>query len=410
MTIDIIEKEPDPEKACCMNKTSSLSLVVAFFGFVLVGLTGGVGGVLLPSLSAFYHVDNAVIGLLFILFSTGYFLSALNSGLLLGRLNLRRFLLLATVIVTIGIFGFSLEPSFVLVLVAEFLIGWGMGMLETGLNVYITAQPRHATLLNYLHAFYGVGALLGPIGASVLLAVRWGWNSVYLFLGALSLVLLLGFAAITAFKLPNSEREEDEEPVAGNALRAAFMQPTVWIAACFLLVYVGVEISLGNWSFTFLLNARQQGTLIAGWIVSGYWIGLTLGRFVVQRSAERFGVSNRKLMYACALGCALGLLAIWLLPNSIVAAIGFLFIGFSIGPIYPLTVAVTPRLVPARLAASVIGILVSLSIIGGAFFPWIAGILLQVVGMWSLLPYVLALTALMIALWWSLTHLSTKIS
>jgi fucose permease len=392
-----------------MRKTSSLALAVAFFGFVLVGLSGGATGVLLPSLSAFYHVDNAIIGLLFIVFSAGYFLSALNSGPLVERLNLRRFLLLATLLIAAGHFGFSLEPPYVLALAAQFLIGWGMGMLETGLNVYITAQPRHATLLNYLHAFFGVGSLLGPIGASLLLAVHWGWNSVYLFLGGLSLVLLLGFVVITAFKLPDSERGKDEEPVVGNALRVAFSQPAVWFAACFLLVYVGVEVSLGNWSYTFLLNARQQGTLAAGWIVSGYWIGLTLGRFVVQRSAERFGVSNRRLMYACTLGCAIGLLAIWLLPNGVMAAVGFLFVGFSIGPIYPLTVAVTPRLVPARLAASVIGILISLSIIGGAFFPWVAGVLLQAVGMWSLLPYALVLTALMIALWWNLTRRSAKI-
>lgn len=392
-----------------MKKTSSLSLVVAFFGFVLVGISGGAAGVLLPSLSAFYHVDNAVIGLLFILSSTGYFLAALNGGLLVERLGLRRFLLLGTIIVAVGVFGFSLEPPFALALVAEFLIGWGIGMQETGLNVYITAQPRHATLLNYLHAFYGVGALIGPIGASVLLAIHWGWNSVYLFLGGLSLVLLLGFVAITAFKLPESEHKENEKSVEGNALRAALAYPAVWLAAFFLLVYVGVEVSLGNWSYTFLLNARQQGTVTAGWIVSGYWLGLTLGRFVLQRIAERFGVSNRRLMYACMLSCALGLFVIWFLPSGLMAGIGFLWVGFSIGPIYPLTVAITPRLVPIRLAASVIGFLISLSMIGLAFFPWVAGVLLQVVGMWSLLPYTIALTALMIVLWWSLAHRSPKI-
>ena len=391
-----------------MKKTSSLSLVVAFFGFVLVGISGGAAGVLLPSLSAFYHVDNAVIGLLFILSSTGYFLAALNGGLLVERLGLRRFLLLGTVIVAIGVFGFSLEPPFALALVAEFLIGWGIGMQETGLNVYITAQPHHATLLNYLHAFYGVGALIGPIGASVLLAIRWGWNSVYLFLGGLSLVLLLGFMAITAFKLPESEHKENEKPGEGNALRASLAYPAVWLAAFFLLVYVGVEVSLGNWSYTFLLNARQQGTVTAGWIVSGYWLGLTLGRFVLQRVAERLGVSNRRLMYACMLGCAFGLFVIWFLPSGLMAAIGFLLVGFSIGPIYPLTVAITPRLVPIRLAASVIGFLISLSMIGLAFFPWVAGVLLQVVGMWSLLPYTIALTALMIVLWWSLARRSAK--
>ena len=62
---------------------------LAFFGFVLIGLNSGANGVLLPSLSAFYHVGDAVIGLLFLVSSLGYFLSALGSGLLTERLGLR---------------------------------------------------------------------------------------------------------------------------------------------------------------------------------------------------------------------------------------------------------------------------------------------------------------------------------
>jgi fucose permease len=33
---------------------------------------------------------------------------------------------------------------------------------------------KNAALLNYLHAFYGTGALLGPVIASAILAMRWG--------------------------------------------------------------------------------------------------------------------------------------------------------------------------------------------------------------------------------------------
>src|SRR5712692_4734044 len=71
-----------------------LPVGLAFFGFALVGTNGGANGVLLPSLSAFYHVGDAVIGLLFLVSSLGYFLSALSSGLLTERLGLRWLLVL----------------------------------------------------------------------------------------------------------------------------------------------------------------------------------------------------------------------------------------------------------------------------------------------------------------------------
>ncbi len=100
-------------------------------------------------------------------------------------------------------------------------------------------------------------------------------------------------------------------------------------------------------------------------------------------------------------------LVIWLVPLAATATLGFCFTGFSLGPIYPLTVAITPKLVPARIGPSAIGLLVSVSILGLALFPWVAGILAQSIGIWSLLPYMLALTIVMFGAWHSLTRYAT---
>jgi len=382
------------------SPSPSLRLPVgfAFFGFVIIGINGGANGILLPSLSAFYHVGDATIGLLFLVSSMGYFLSALSSGLLAERLGLRWILLIGTAGFLLGASGFGLELPFVVLLFARLLLGFGVGLIETGLNIYITALPRSTALLNYLHAFYGVGALIGPIVASEILALQWGWNSVYLLMAALSLPLLLGFGLLFSSASTTPTLEEGGQPAKGNVLSAALKLPIIWLAALFLLVYVGVEVSLGNWSYSFLLD-RHAGTVLAGWIVSGYWFGLTLGRFTLQNFAERLGVGTKGLMYACIVGVGIGLLLIWFVPFSAVAALGFCFIGYSLAPIYPLTVAITPKLVPARVAPSAIGLLVSISILGLAFFPWLAGILAQATGIWTLLPFTLALIIVMLVLW-----------
>lgn len=383
-------------------KTSSTQSLCApigltFFGFVLIGLNSGANGVLLPSLSAFYHVGDAVIGLLFVVSSLGYFLSALGSGLLTERLGLRWLLGLGTGILLLGMLGFAFQLPFVLLLVARLCLGFGVGIIETGFNIYVSALPRHTVLLNYLHAFYGVGALVGPLLASWILALLWGWNIVYVLLAALSLPLFIGI--ILLLHTPVASESKDEPSARGNVLGATLKLPVVWMAAIFLLVYVGVETSVGNWSYSFLLADRSEGTVVAGWIVSGYWLGLTLGRFLIQRQAERMGVGTAALMYACILGIVLGVLLIWLVPFGVAAAIGFCFIGLSVAPIYPVMVALVPRLVPARLGPSVIGVLVSVSIIGLAVFPWAAGILAQVLGLWTLLPYVLVLAIVLLAFW-----------
>ncbi|MFL5653252.1 MAG: MFS transporter [Ktedonobacteraceae bacterium] len=383
------------------RSTSSLSpsVCLAFFGFVLIGIIGGANGILLPSMGAFYHIGDAILGLLFLVSSLGYFLSALSSGLLTERLGLRWLLGLGSATLLLGLLGFGLRLPFVPLLLARLLIGLGVGIIETGFNVFVTALPRHTLLLNYLHAFYGVGALVGPLLASTILALSWEWNTVYLLLGGLSLPLVLGIGILFDFSRSEPPASEDEPAVAGNVLSSTLKLPVVWIAAIFLLVYVGVEVNIGNWSYSFLLEARHQGTVLAGWIVSGYWLGLTLGRFTLQALAERLGLSTRALMYACLMGIVIALLLVWLLPFGATAALGFFFTGFSLAPIYPLTVAIIPKLVPARLGPSAIGLLVSVSIIGLALFPWAAGVLAQVVGIWTLLPYTLGLTIVLVGVW-----------
>jgi fucose permease len=340
-----------------------------------------------------------VIGLLFLVSSLGYFLSSLICGLLTERLGLRWLLGLGTGVWLLGTLGFVLQPPFALLLIARLCAGIGIGIVETGFNIYISALPRRMVLLNYLHAFFGVGALVGPLLATGILALLWGWNMIYAVLAALSLLLLGGILLLLGKPASEKGTRVEQAHTQGNVLGATLALPIVWLAALFLLIYVGVETCAGSWAYSFLLEDRAQSTLTAGWIVSGYWLGLTLGRFLIQRQAERMGMGVAALMYACMGGVVIGLLLIWLVPLGVVAALGFCFLGFSLAPIYPLTVAIVPKLVPQRLGPSAISLLVSVSIIGIALFPWIAGILAQVQGIWTLLPYTLALTVVMLAFW-----------
>lgn len=389
-------------------KQSYLRMGIAFFGFALIGANGGAAGVVLPSLSSYYQVDKSVVGLLFLASSTGYFLSAFSSSLLLEKLGPRRFLMMGALTFLLGTLTIGLKPPFVAILATRLFLGFGIAIIETGLNAYVVALPRNTSLLNSLHAFYGAGALFGPVVAAAILAMNLGWNSVYLTWTLLSLPLLLGFAIVFNHQLPVASTRKEEEAATGNVLTAALRLPVVWWASLFLLLYVGIEVSLGNWSYSFLVEGRHQQVLLSSLTVSGYWLGLTLGRFTLSNIAERLGIGNAGLIYSCMAGIVIGVLIIWLFPFEVAAAIGFCFIGYSLGPIYPTTVALMPDLVPSRLVSSAIGFLVSMSILGIAVFPWLAGILAQSIGIWSLLPFTIVLTVSMLLFWWIIFRGSTK--
>lgn len=369
---------------------------VSFFAFILIGLNDSALGILLPSISAHYQLDKATVSLLFPTSSAGYLTAALASGPLLARLGRRAMLGLGAAVFALAALLIATQPPFALLLLAFFGVGFGVAIIDAGLNAYIASLPRSVGLLNYLHAFYGVGALLGPVVVSAILAAAWRWSATYLVWAMLAVVVAVGFALLFE---PRAAAPHDAATGATgtSVLRAALRLPVAWICALFLFIYVGTEVSLGSWSYSLLTENRHISALYAAWMVSGYWLGLTLGRVTLARVADRIG--SRRLIEFCLGGAFLGALLVWVAPVGAVAALGLWFTGFSLGPLFPTTIAVLSELAPQRLQQSAIGLAASLGSMGGAAFPFIAGNLAQGVGLWTLLPFALALTLLMVATW-----------
>ncbi len=384
-----------------------MSITLAFLTFILIGANDGAFGVLLPNLQQQYHVDKAVISLLFLCGTLGYFIASLNNGFLMTTLGNQRTLMLGTFLFICGVGILILVPPFALILLAFCFIGCGAATLDAGLNSYVVQLPNSTVQLNYLHFFYGIGALLGPIIASAILAIHWHWNITYMLWSAYSLLILLGLGLFFRERTKTStiSQQNEEATAQDHRLSVTLKRRVVWIAAFFLLTYVGTEVSIGNWSYSFLTEQRQSVPLLAGWIVSGYWLGLSLGRLFMGHVGARIG--NQRLIQLCLAGVVVGLLLLWLVPVQIVGAFGLCLTGFSLGPIFPTTIALMPSFVSRRMVPTAIGFLASLGSMGAAFFPWLAGNLAQYLGLWSLLPYVIVLTIVMSGLWFLLQRQPT---
>ena len=81
-----------------------------------------------------------------------------------------------------------------------------------------------------------------------------------------------------------------------------------------LALYVGLELSVGNWGFSYLVQTRALPHSLAGYAVSGYWLGLTLGRFLISPFAARAGLSTASLIYPCLAGVTAAATVAWLAP------------------------------------------------------------------------------------------------
>ena len=386
-----------PQPRAVRPPVERVRIGIAFGAIALMGVAAGATGVLLPEQMAEYGVDKATIGLTFLAFSVGYIATATANGVLLHRLGVRRHLALGTLAALAAAIALTVPAGFALLLAGQVVIGLGMGMLDAGLNSYLSTLERSTALLNFHHAFFGVGALIGPLAAAGLIDRGLSWH---VFFGLFAVAMVAQFAALAAYPRSGQVDATGERPRLGVALRLV----VVLVLAAFLGVYVGVEASVGNWAFSYLTEDRGQAVLAAGWAVSGYWAGLTLGRLTLNAAAERVGLSVARLTAVCIGGVGVASLAVWLLPSTAAATVSLVVLGFFLGPLFPTTIAVVPRLVRADLVDTAIGILVATSIAGGATLPLLVGVSAQHFGLWSMLPWAAAGAAGMGVLWWRIAR------
>lgn len=381
------------------------SVVVAYVAFVLTGVSASVGSVVLPAQIADYDVDRSTIGLTFFTFSAGFFVAGATTGWLMERLGTRAALVAGSVAYVGGALVMAARPSFATLVVVQLLAGYGTGIVESVLQAYLAGLPSQTARLNLLHGFFGVGALIGPLAATWVLD-RTEWTVVWLLLGLLAVPVAVAYAAtfpdrsVAQPEVGSGGPDVPATPLSGARLIAATArEPGVVLAAVFLTVYVGLEMGVGNWGVNYLVEHHDLSTGLAGGSVSGYWLGLTVGRFVISPTAARLRWTVARMTAVCLVGVVVCGALVSVTPVGVGATVGFALLGFFLGPLFPTAVAVVPELTSPRLVPSAVGLMNAVSVIGGSALPWLAGTIGDSAGIWTLLPFATALGVIQLVVW-----------
>ncbi|OJJ32053.1 hypothetical protein ASPWEDRAFT_44076 [Aspergillus wentii DTO 134E9] len=362
----------------------------------MIGLNDAGTGVLIPYLQPAYNVNLLPVSFVYLVNFAGWLTASFANIHVCSRLGTGGTLVIGAIIQTFGYALMFWKPPFPLYMVAFYFTGMGVALQDAQSNTFaITVKNPHRWLA-VLHALYGVGTILAPLIANTIAGRTPYWHYYYLVtfcLGLINVSLLL-FTFRKGLFRPNFSNAKE---TANSELKATLTNKTVWIINFFFLLYVGAEVTAGGWLVQFIISIRHGEPGKVGYIASGFWTGFTLGRILLADITHKFG-ERRMIFVYIALAIAMQLM-FWFIPNIIANAVTVCFLGFFIGPFYPVGLYVLTKVIPKELHIGALGFTASLGQAGSAAFPFLTGAVASKAGVQVLQPILVALLAGIAVLW-----------
>jgi fucose permease len=372
---------------------------------IVLGLNDSAPGALLPYIEDYYSISYGTVSLIFVAYAIGFVSAAPFTKWLQLKLGRGWFLFLSQMLVVVEYIVIVIRPPFVAMVLSFYISGLGSAWTLSVNNVFVTGLKNSTSLLGVFHGCYGVGGILGPLIATGFVSSGRSWSDFYyVTLG------LAAFNAISAYWTSRGYEKEQQsqaplQPDAGQssrlrALLKTLRNRTTLLGAAFIFAYQGAEVSLSGWILSFLLTTRPHPasqTVSMGYITSGFWGGITLGRFILSHVMQRMG--ERLAVFVLIIGSAIFQLLVWFVPNIIGEAVAVAFVGLLLGPIYAFAIAAYNRLLNRDELVSALSFVSAMGSSGGAVAPFITGIISQKTGIWVVNPIAIGLFGAMALAW-----------
>jgi len=374
----------------------SLLLAVIYLIFISLGLPDSLLGSGWPKMQIAFGVPSSYAGFVSMTIAFMTIISALLSPKLIRKYHTKWIVIVSIFMTILGLLGFSISTQYWMLFLIAIPYGLGAGAIDASVNHYV-ANHYSGSAMNFLHCFYGVGAVISPyIMALALSKAR--WNEGYRWTAFVQTGILL----VCILSLPLWKKTEGNADGNGNkdsaGIKETLKVPGIILTMVAFYAYCTGEATCFLWTPSYFAGTRTglSDELIAsfGSLIFG---GLMLGRLISGFVSNRLG--DRRLI---RIGIAIELIGITmiLIPGThyMVAAVGFVVIGTGMGPVYPAIQHMTPVNFGKKYSAAAIGLQMASAYVGTTFMPMVFGLLQQHVGMAIMPIYLLIFAVLNITL------------
>jgi MFS transporter, FHS family, L-fucose permease len=361
------------------SHTVPLTLMVSlYFG---IGFITALNDILVPHFKDLFHLTNVTALLVQFCFFGAYFVMSLPSGWIVGRIGYKAGIVVALSVMGVGLLLFlpaSVIIFYPLFLLALFVVGSGLALLQVAINPYVGAlgaPETAASRLNLTGGFNSVATTIAPRIGAAFIFIAAGASAAQLAHSVrvpymVLAVCAFAMAVLTAFvSLPDLiEKNEGSAGAGGGAWQFSHLRQ----GALGIFFYVGAEVAIGSIMISFLSQPSMGGLTheMAARYVSYYWGGAMIGRFIGFVALRKIR-AQRALAFVSFLACLL--IGTVILAHGHVAMWAAVVCGLCnsvMWPcIFPLSVAGL-----GRFTSQGSGILIMM-VVGGAVIPEIQGFL-----------------------------------
>ena len=323
---------------------------------------------LLPAIADSFALSMAESGVIFTVSFLGLVAFILLGGVLADRWGKRRVLAAALAGFTVALLAMPLAPSFAAVCAVTFFIGGFGGILESQIGALVVAlnPERPSYYLNMAQVFFGVGALVGPIAAGMLLAAGFDWRLYYAMLGIVALILTVLFVAIRVPELASTDR------ISWAAFVALVRDRRFLLICLCMMLYTGAEVGSWGWMSTFLTRSLGFSIIESSVAVGLFWAAMTVGRLLCGQLTLRYDL--RTIVISLAGLAAVATLASGLVEARAAVWVVIAALGLTYSSQWPLIAAYGSERYTAS-SGTVFALLVGSGGLGTTVVPYLMGLI-----------------------------------
>ena len=264
---------------------SILLLLVIYLIFISLGLPDSLIGSSWPAIYQSLNISSSLQGALTLIISLCTIISSFASSKLISLFKQKGVIIISICLTVIGLICLSYSNNFIYLCLSAIPLGLGAGAIDSTLNNYVAINYK-AIHLNFLHAFWGIGAGISPFIVGIFLTDLNGWRN-----GALCLAIIQSFillVSICSIKLwdkaeiafNNRKNDDEEDKVINLGFFKSFRIKGVVFALIGFFSYIAVEQTAAMWFSTMLVNNFEVSVKIANNWNGLFYLGILSGRII----------------------------------------------------------------------------------------------------------------------------------